>query len=381
MKYVDEFFKERTKDISFIEIKEDSHVLINDRKIETGISLPIITKDLVEKIHTMDIDEIEIKYIIEGIIYILGADPSFIYNEEYKRILNNYDNNIEEYILYRAIKLNEEDDYIGSGIFSRALLSLEGENIKGLFNYSLVLEKIGIEYIEKDDIEKSDKFISYASDVLNQILKIDDKFELAYYKLGFHYKHFQNFLKANLIWKKFIQISKDANLSQEVREELLIVEDDSNLEVGITYLNYMDFDKALDAFLKLMPKHEDNWNLNYLIGQTYNGLNKLDLALEYMKNALDLNKEDIDIYNSLGGIYINIGNINKAIEIFTMGIEKFEEDYSLYFNRGISFIGIGDIERAFKDIKEANALNPDDDVVKSTLEDLRMNINSGQKDE
>lgn len=380
MKYIDKYFKEKNKDISFIEIKEDSQVFLNDKVIEAGISLPLITKDLIDKIHTRDIDEIKIQSIIDGIIYTLGVDPSFVYREEYKDILKSYDENIVEYILYRAIKIFDEEDYIKSGIYSRALLSLDSENKRGLFNYSLVLEKLGIDFVEKKDMEKAEEFISYAADILNRILKIDDNFALAYYKLGFHYKHMENFLKANLIWKKFLQISDNEILNQEVREELMIIEDDSNLEMGITHLNFKDFDKALAAFGKLMPKYKDNWNINYLIGQSYNGLQDFDQALKYMDIALDINQEEIDIYNSIGSILINIGDVNKAIDIFTMGIDKFKEDYSLYFNRGISFMGIDNYKKAIEDLEIAHKLKADDDNIASVLKQLKAHVNQRYED-
>lgn len=371
MKYIEEYFRDKNGEVSFIEIKEDASIYINETIIKSGLSLPVMTKDLIEKIHTKDIEEIEINYFIDGMIFILGVDPSFKYNESYKDILKNYDKKIIEHILYKAIKFYDEEDFDKSAIYSRALLSLDEENKKGLFNYSLVLEKLGIIFMEKQEVEKSDEFIDRSSQILNKILKIDDRFELAYYKLGYHYKYLQNFLKAKLIWKKFIEISSNDLLIQEIREELLIIEDDSNLEVGITYLNYLDFEKALKSFLKLMPKHGENWNINYLIGQSYNGLDQVEEGIKYMSKALEENKEEKDIYNSLGSMYINIGDINSAIKIFTMGIEKFKEDYSLYFNRGISFIGIEDYKKAIIDMKKANELNPSDDNISAVLEDLK----------
>lgn len=374
MKYINEYFKEKNKDITFIEIKDDSNVYIKDFKINPGISLPIMTEDLVKKIHTKNIDEIKIQSIIDGIIYLLGIDPDFIYNKEYKSILQNYDKNINEYILYKSIKSYGKGNYDKSGIYSRSLLSIDKENLKGLFNYSLVLEKLGLKFMEKSQSDKADEFISKARDLLNDILKIDEEFKLAYYKLGFHYKYFENYLKARLIWEKFLQMNNDEILSQEVREELNIIEDDSNLEMGLTYLNHKDYDKALNAFLKLLPKHKENWNVNYLLGQTYNGLNEFELSLIYMNNALDLKDDIVDIYNSLGIIYMNTGNIRKAMDIFNLGIAKLEEEYTLYFNRGLLYVQEGEYEKALKDIEYASNLNPEDERVKSYLEQLKSSV-------
>ena len=84
MEMIENYFKGKTKNLSFIELKEDSFIEVNDYTIEDYIPLPIITDVLVEEINKGKIyEEIKISHIIEGIIYTLGVDSNFKYRDKY----------------------------------------------------------------------------------------------------------------------------------------------------------------------------------------------------------------------------------------------------------------------------------------------------------
>lgn len=371
MEFIEKYFKEKTKDITFIEMKDSSQIRFNDSLIDNELPLPIMTDILIQNIKEGNLDnEVNISYIIDGMIYTIGVDNKFPYIEEYIFILKKYDDNINDYILYEALKDLENNDYDKSAIKLRTLLLLDERNVNGLLNYAIAIEEIAKQFIKKEDIKKGEKFLKYSTKQLENILNIDDKFAPSYYKLGYHYKYFQHFLKANLIWEKFLLLSKDDILSQEIREEMDIIKDDVNMETGLTYLNHHDYNRALGYFLELMPKHKDKWNINYLIGQTYMGLGEWDVAIDYMKNALKTNPQEADIYNELGIIYFNNNDILQAIEIFTNGINNCEEDYKLYFNRGLGYSHLNQYNKGLEDINKAFSLNPNDENIKAQKEVL-----------
>ena len=178
-------------------------------------------------------------------------------------------------------------------------------------------------------------------------------------------------MKACLSWKKYIAISEDELLIQEIRNELEKIEDDVSFETGLTYLVYHEYEKAIGFMLKLIPKYKNNWNLNYSIGKCYSGLEQFDSALEYINHAIELNKNNPDLYNELGIIYFNNGDINRAIEVFTKGIE-ISADLKLFFNRAMSYGQIEEYRKALDDINEAYRIDPSEDIKtqKNYLEDI-----------
>lgn len=377
MSLIDNYFKENNKNITFLELKENTFVEINKFILKEDLPLPIITDNLIKEIYTGNLEnEINVSQIIDGIIYLIGVDNDFPYMDKYMEILDAYSHNIKDYIYQKAIKKISEGDIDFGGIFLRALIFLDTGNLNARFNYALVLEEIGRKYIENNN-EKGEEFLTSSTNELETILEIDEKYSLAYYKLGFHYKYFEQYIKAKLTWNKFLIIDEDENRLQEIREEIDLIDDNVKFEAGLTYLTYNEFGKALDSFLKLLPKYKDEWNILYLIGMCYKGLGEFDIAIDYLNESIQLNDEEPDLYNELGIIRFTEGKIIEAIKIFAKGIEKVNSDYKLYFNRGLGYIQLGEHNLALDDINKAYELNPNDENVikqKKELEDLTSSI-------
>lgn len=282
-------FKEKTNDISFLELKENSSIEINNYVVDKDLPLPVITNTLVRDIKKGNLEEeINIANVIEGIIYLIGADPKFMYVDEYKKLLRAYKSDIEDYIFIKGIKYFDSKDLILSGIYFRAILVLDNGNIKAKFNYGLVLEELGIRDIEANRVEEGEELLLRAINQFEEILKIDEDYSLAYYKLGFFYKYNEQYLKAQLTWKKFLVLDRDENRLQEIREEIDGIEDNVRFETGITYLNYNEFGKAVEFFLKLLPKYKDDFNTNFLIGLSYKGMGEYNYAWDYLNKAYEL---------------------------------------------------------------------------------------------
>ena len=371
MDIIDKYFKTKVENITFIELKENSFIELKDYTIKDYIPLPILASELIEGIKEGQYqEEISINNIIDGMIYTIGTDKEFPYLKEYMDILIAYDKNIGDYIFYNAIKDLEGERLDDGCIKLRALSMFEPTNTNVIFNYGLGIEALAKEFIESDK-EKGDQFLNFSSNLFESILEIDKDYPLAHYKLGYHYLFNGNFLKASLSWKKYIAISEDELLIQEIRNELEKIEDDVSFETGLTYLVYHEYEKAIGFMLKLIPKYKNNWNLNYSIGKCYSGLEQFDSAIEYINHAIELNKNNPDLYNELGIIYFNNGDINRAIEVFTKGIE-ISADLKLFFNRAMSYGQIEEYRKALDDINEAYRIDPSEDIKtqKNYLEDI-----------
>ena len=257
MDMIKEYFKKKTENITFIELKESASLGIKGYPVNSSIPLPIITDVLVEEIKAGKLEEeIKISHIIDGIIYLMGIDSSFIYIEDYKNILINYSEKIEEYIFYCGIKFMDKNEYDNGAIYFRTLKLINPINVNGIFNYALALEGLAKEFFSKEQEDEGIQFLHSSTLELESILDINDKYPLAYYKLGFHYKFFELYLKAKLIWTKHLMLDKDDLRLQEIREEIDQIENDVAIESGLTYLSHEQFDRALDIFLKLLPQYD-----------------------------------------------------------------------------------------------------------------------------
>lgn len=361
MDTIEEYFKEHTDKVSFIELKDNKRLNVEGYEINDDIPLPVLTDDLVKEIKEGNLEEeIDMSNIIDGIIFILGIDNKFKYLKEYKNILLSYSENIEEYIFYKGIRYIEDGKNDLGAIYFRALKIVNPKNTNNIFNYALSLENIAKSFFAKEEDEKGLEVIKRATMELESILDIDGSYPLAYYKLGYHYKFNQQYLKAKLIWNKYLLLDDDDLRLQEIRTEIDNIENDVNFEAGLTYITKGDYEKAINEFLKLLPKLEKWWELNYFLGISYKGLGEYNKAIEYFLIALEENKDLPEIYNELGISYISIGSVEEAIEVFDQAIEKIKDDYKLFFNRGIAYLQLNQINKAYEDISKAVEINPKD---------------------
>ena len=372
MDTVNQYFLRKAQKVSFIELKKGSHIKIKDYIVKDDVPLPIVTDTLIKEIKNgRNHEEINMSHVLEGIIYILGIDWDFKYKEEYKSILYNYNSKIEEYILYRGFKHIQNKNQEDGAIFFRALTNINNENAEGIFNYALCLENIFQDFMKKGKEENAKEFLIESTNQLETILDISPDFPLAYYKLGYHYKYYEQFLKAKLIWERYIRQDKDQERLQEVRNELELITDDVDFEQGLNHLTYGEYELALEKFLRLVSKHQKWWNILYLTGLAYKGMGEYEKAIDYFYEALELGGKDINVYDELGICLFGIGDINEAIKIFNEGINLDHNDYKIIFNRGIAYLKLGLFEEAIEDINRAYKLNPNDMVVKKQMEQLK----------
>lgn len=381
MEIINEYFKKNTDKVTFIELKDDAKLSIDGYSIEDDIPLPMITEELIDEIKEGNLEEeIKLTNIIDAIIYLMGIDKDFPYIENYKEIINTYDKNMEEYIFYKGIRFMDKEDYDNGAICFRTLKIINPENVNGLFNYSLALENIGKRYLSIEKEKQGIEFIKQATLELESILDIDDKYPLAYYKLGYHYRYFEQNLKAKLIWNKYLLLDKDELRLEEIRRELESIENSALVEAGMTYLSINQFDNALSSLLKLLPELKDWWQLNYLIAASYKGLNEYEKAIGYFEKALKENNMEAEVYNELGICHFYLGDIKKAIDVFTEGIKNIKDDYKLFFNRALGYLQLDNLEKGYKDVSIAVKLNPNDEnmnIQKERLEEVFKKIKEG----
>lgn len=364
MDFIDNYFKKYTEKLNFIELK-DYDVLNLDESFE-DVPLPIMSDVLAEGVATGEFQNgINLKLILDGLISTIGIDEEFKYKDKYIEILNMTSENIGDYIFAKGIKFLEEDKEERANIYFRSIKEIDPKHILGMFNYALALERIANDNYLKELDNLGEAFLKESTLIFETVLDIDEEYPLAYYKLGYHYRNSGKNLKAKLAWEKFLMFTDDDLRKQEVREEILVIEDDVKMETALTYITHNRFEEALEYLLDLVGRNEQRWDVRYLLGFAYANIDEGEKAIAEYEVALSLNDMEEGIYNDLGIEFFKLGMLDKAIEIFTKGLGKIAGSYKLYFNRALAYIELMNLDKAYSDINKALDLNPVDDNVKS----------------
>ncbi|MGD9570061.1 MAG: tetratricopeptide repeat protein [Sedimentibacter sp.] len=362
-KYFMEFYEKKRDDISFISLKEGASISFKDKtyKTVTELPVPVRVQKLLEDIKKQDErDGITLNNIIDGIIYIIGTDINFEYNKEYEILLQKLEFDIKPYIIY-CINKFEENETEDSVVYGKALLNIE-EDEKSCFVYASALEKMGLKH--------SQYFLEEANKYYEKSLDYDDKFALAYYKLGYYYKRSQQYVKAELIWNKHQVIDDDVLRIDEIRNELIQLKPYVDFENGYNLVLKDKPEEGLDLLLPLVKKFSSWWNLLFFIGLAYRMLGQYDIAETYFENVLKLEHEQKDALNELGLCKLCRGKYVEAAELFTDILNIEPGNCEVFCNRAVSYMYNDQIERAKEDIQTALKINPNDPVALSIKAEL-----------
>lgn len=372
MKFIlDNYLLKNTEKLSFIHLKENAQLNIPNYKLpKGGLDFPIFTEELALNIKTKEENSIiTIGGIIRGIIYLIGIDSTFKYNEEYVEFLYIANPQIEKYILKEGIQALEKEDLLNALIFFKCLVFLNPNDTKILLNYALTL----IEYRDKALLNKKKTFKLFTEEVMDKLeilLNIDSQQPLAYYYLGFIYKDKRQYKKAKVHWEKALSFNLEESIKDQLNGLLLEIEDMVQYERGYEAILSGRPQEGLLLLEELEKKHVSWWNLKFFIGLAYRKLGVFHQAIQYFNKVLAIKENQIDTLAELGICYAGLGELQKAIKTFHQAIEVEENNNELLCNLAMLYLEIGNIEKAKEYINTSLKMNPQDEITISCKKEI-----------
>lgn len=367
-KYFEEFYINKRNDISFITLKKGAAVSYKDKTYiaKKELPVPVRVEKLLEDINKQDeIDGITLNNIIDGIIYIFGTDSSFEYIQDYNDMFKELDFEFLPYIIYCINNDIKAEDGV---VYGKALINNE-ENEKTCFIYASCLEKMGMEHSNKEN-DANQYFLEEANLYYEKCLDYNDKFSLAFYKLGYYYKRKQQYIKAELTWQKHQEIDDDDLRIEEIRNELIQLKPYVDYENGYSLVLKEKPAEALELLLPLVKDFSGWWNLLFFIGLAYRTMGEYDIAETYFENVLKIENYQKDTLNELGLCKICRGKYVEAEELFSTLLSIDPGNCEVFCNRAVAYLYNNQPDRAKEDIQTALKIAPHDPVALSIREEL-----------
>ncbi len=354
---MENLFKEeinkKLKNLVFIDLKEEYH--LEDVNLPVGFSLPIKLDYLIEGIKEKEIEEeINLEKIVEAMVYLLGIDNEFKYSKDYKEILKKLKIDLKNYAMHKAY-ISQEEDPLDSYIFLNGYEEVVGEDPDIIFKEANILEAL-YNQIHEEEYEKSEKLLNIIIKKYNKVLNLDETYSLAYYRLAYINLALAKFIKANMYFEKFINLSRDEELKDQVRKELEIIRNNVSFDSAKTYLSYGDYDKALNQLESISEDFDKDESFYYTYALSYYKIGDLDKAEEYGKLSVEKKTTEENI-NLLATIYAGRQEFTRSIEIIELGLEEIEESYPLNYNMGIIYLNMNEKEKGLEYLEKANKLN------------------------
>lgn len=359
---MENLFKEdinkKLKNLVFIDLKEDYQ--LGEVNLPVGLSMPIKLDYLIEGIKEKELEEeINLEKIVEAMIYLLGIDSDFKYSEKYKEILKKLDIDLKNYAMHKAF-LNQEEDPFDSYIFLKGYEEVGGEDPDIIFKEANILEAL-YNKIHEEEYEKSEKLLNIIIKKYNQVLNLDEGYALAYYRLAYINLALGKFIKANMYFEKFINLSKDEELKDQVRKEIEVIRDKVNFDSAKTYLSYGEYDKAINLLDSISEDFNMDESFFYTYAISYYNMGDFDKSEEYAKLSVEKKTTEENI-NLLATIYAGRQEFTKAIDILNLGLEELEDSYPLTYNIGIIYLNMNEREKGLEYLEKANKLSPNEEL-------------------
>lgn len=356
-KIMENLFKEeinkKLKNLVFIVLKEEYH--LEDVNLPVGFSLPIKLDYLIEGIKEKELEEeINLEKIVEAMVYLLGIDSEFKYSKDYKEILKKLKIDLKNYAMHKAY-ISQEEDPLDSYIFLKGYEEVVGEDPDIIFKEANILEAF-YNQIHEEEYEKSEKLLNFIIKKYNKVLNLDETYSLAYYRLAYINLALAKFIKANMYFEKFINLSRDEELKDQVRKELEIIRNNVSFDSAKTYLSYGDYDKALNQLESISEDFDKDESFYYTYALSYYNMGDLDKAEEYGKLSVEKKTTEENI-NLLATIYAGREEFARSIEILELGLEEIEDSYPLNYNMGIIYLNMNEKEKGLEYLEKANKLN------------------------
>lgn len=357
MSNIEERFKSFIDRLTFMELKSD--IESEGIVIKRSTPLPILKERLTQGILSGDFnDEIGYQVFLEGMFFYVGISNDLPNVEEYRNIINL---NIEFATANGfniAVKYADENNLDYATMVFRGIKEIDPDFYNARYNLGLCYERYALRN-EKDE-ELFNGYFDLAFSEMESIIADEENYPYSYYKLGYYHRYRSEFLKAREYWDKFLTLSYDDALNDEISEERLNIYDDSLLEGAIKAIDEKKYGEAISL---LDGISQSSQIVEYYFAESFKRIGRIDNAIIHYEKAIEIDSTNSAFYNDLAILYFDMGNLEKANEIYTKGITLSKPDYKLYFNRGLVKLHLGKLDESYDDIKMAHDMNPDDEQV------------------
>ena len=372
---IEKYLLKKADELAFITIKNDGDFKLEGYKLPNqGLDVPIKNEVLVKGIKENTAQEgINSMSIADAMIYIMGIDSSFKYNDEYKKFLDALEKNINldirAYMGYMSRKYFEIGESTDSLIYLKALISQYPDDVEGMYHYAIVCQELAQQYQKDSDNEGMNNFLLEALDKLERVIALDESFALAYYHLGYHYYNQGQYIKAKVIWEEALNLGLDADTVAEIQDNIGKMDFKVQYEEGYSLVFQGRSEEALEKLLPLEAEHSDWWNLLFMIGLAYKYMNEIEEAKSYFERILILKPHQVDTMVELGLCEAASYNLEKAIEHFSTAA-KIKEDPEILCNLGMAYLNNGELDEAIYYVERAYELNPEDEITVACIREL-----------
>jgi tetratricopeptide (TPR) repeat protein len=184
-----------------------------------------------------------------------------------------------------------------------------------------------------------------ALEFMEKAVAIDSEFAMAYRAMAAVYRNWRDFPEA----RKYLDKALEFSDRLPVRDQYLIEGDSYSID--------NDFEKALEAYSKLLELYPDDYTGNNNVGVLYAARDDWDNAIKYYELAHKSEKKLIVLTN-LADHYDKKGLYDKTRELYLDYLENVSSEVQIYWRLAYNYVVGLEFDLALEEMDKAIALNP-----------------------
>lgn len=332
----------------FLDVNKNTLQKIFNISLEDSVYLPIRANKIVDEIRlNNNLEEIPVKYFVEGMYYVIGCDEGFRYADSYKAIIktNDWCSLTVKAIIAEYVK---KEDYLESYVLLRGLFAISSE--ADIYNKML--------WALNNGLKSNRAYMDEYKDLIN--LGKEMQFPMAFFYESLLNNEEGNYVDALNSLNLYYSYGGSAEIEvAEYNEKLKLLADfEKGKENSKTNPEY-----ALKLLLPLLEEIDKDPFLYYYIAVAYRNLGIYQKAIYYLNEALSIDKDILDIYNELGLNFACLGDFNTAITYFRKVFEV-TRSVEVCTNLIMCYINIGDTKQAKAHLEIAKRIDKNDEILK-----------------
>jgi len=349
-------FNDKLSKLLFLPINKDAQ--IGEYTIPKDIYLPIKAEQIIDKVKQGEtFEKIPFFYFVEGMVYVLGADENFKYNDTYFELLSNIEESIK-YIKGKIYNAINDEVYEDAYIMLKGLTRIENDT-DNFDRLLLVLDKLRT--IDKNYEEEELKMIEKG--------KMIDKFATPYLYKALVYRDKKDFTRA--LHSLNTYLSMGGTETKEISEFKENLKNINDYEKGVQLI-YENPNEALKVLIPLIDIYGDTAEIFYYIAIAYRNLGIHEKAIYYLNEASAVDSALIEVLNEYGINYAAMGDYKTAIEYLKKAFQA-SKSVEICTNIVMCYIDMKKFDEAKKYLEKAEKIDPKDDIVvqlKNMLKDI-----------